>query len=236
MKKALTLRHVPFEDLGLLGPLLRDREFSIEAVDVPVSDLEAIDPLEPDLMVIMGGPIGVYQTQEFPFLVSEISLIERRIAAGKPTLGICLGSQLMAKALGARVYPATAKELGWMPIKLTEAGNKSVLAELGSQTPVLHWHGDTFDLPADAALLASTELCRHQAFSYGPNSFALALQFHPEVRTLELEAWFVGHIAEITATPDTDVKSLREQTHRWAPVLEMPAHAMFKEWLATLGL
>lgn len=235
MKKALTLRHVPFEDLGLIAPILHEREFAIETVDVPVADLETIDPLAPDLLVIMGGPISVYQTATFPFLAPEIALIESRLAARLPTLGICLGSQLMARALGARVYPAQAKELGWMPIELTDEGKKSPLARLQS-TPVFHWHGDTFDLPADAILLASTELCRHQAFSYGLNNHALALQFHPEVAAHDLEAWFVGHIAELSATPGTSVNALRDETHRWAPVMENPARAMFREWLISLGL
>ena len=235
MKKALTLRHVPFEDLGLIAPILREREFAIETVDVPVTDLESIDPLTPDLLVIMGGPISVYQTASFPFLGSEIALIESRLAAGKPTLGICLGSQLMARALGARVYPAQAKELGWMPVELTDAGKKSPLAHLQS-APVFHWHGDTFDVPADATLLASTELCHHQAFSYGAKSHALALQFHPEVTARDLEAWFVGHIAELSATPCVNVNGLREETHRWAPVMESPAKAMFKDWLTAAGL
>ncbi len=236
MKKAVTLRHVPFEDLGLLAPLLHEREFAIEAIDVPIADLEAIDPLAPDLMVVMGGPIAVYETPTFPFLAPEIALIEARIAARRPTLGICLGAQLVARALGARVYPAPAKELGWMPIQLTEAGEKSSLAKLPPDTPVFHWHGDTFDLPADAMLLASSELCRHQAFSYGLNGHVLALQFHPEVTARDLEAWFVGHIAELGATPGIDVNTLREETRRWAPVMEGPAKAMFREWLTSVEL
>lgn len=236
MKKTLTLRHVPFEDLGLLAPLLHEREFAIETIDVPLADLEAIDPLAPDLMVIMGGPIGVYQSATFPFLEPEVALIERRIAAGRPTLGICLGAQLMARALGARVYPAPAKELGWLPIQLTEAGRRSPLGKLPPDVPVLHWHGDTFDLPADATLLASTELCRHQAFSHGRSGHALALQFHPEVTARDLEAWFVGHIAEISATPGANVSALREETRRWAPAIAAPAKAMFKEWLVSGGL
>ena len=236
MKKALVLRHVPFEDLGSFAPVLHDREYAIENVDVPVADLEDVDPLDADLLVVAGGPIGVYQTATFPFLAPEIAFIEKRIASRKPTLGICLGAQLVARSLGARVYPASAKELGWAPIELTEAGTKSVLAHIPASTLVFHWHGDTFDLPADATLLASTELCPHQAFSYGPKGHVLALQFHPEVTARGLEAWWVGHIAELTAVQGTSVAALREETHRWAPVLEAPAKAMFKEWLGQVGL
>ena len=235
MSQVAAFRHVAFEDLGILEPLLHERGHAVRYVDIPTADVEAIDPVAPDLLVILGGPIGVYETASYPFIVPEIALIESRIASGKPTLGICLGAQLMARALGARVYPGPAKELGWSPLTLTEAGRNSPLRHIdGEATPVLHWHGDTFDVPADSKLLASTHLCRHQAFAYGPA--ALALQFHTEVTARGLEAWFVGHAAEIAATPGVNVRALRDETHRWAPVLERQARALFGEWLGSLGL
>jgi GMP synthase (glutamine-hydrolysing) len=118
---------------------------------------------------------------------------------------------------------------------LTEAGRASPLKHIDAEaTPVLHWHGDTFDVPADARLLASTPACAHQAFSYG--TAALGLQFHAEVTARGLEAWFVGHACEIAATPGVDVLSLRDETHRWAPVLERRARALFGDWLEGLGL
>src|SRR5262249_30752243 len=139
--------------------------------------------------------------------------------SGRPILGICLGSQLMAKALGARVYKGKRKEIGWSPLTLTDAGKRSPLRALGARPSVLHWHGDTFDLPEDATLLASTPAYRNQAFAW--KDHALALQFHPEVTAHGLERWFIGHATEIATTRGVDVPSLRRATRRAAPRLEM---------------
>jgi GMP synthase (glutamine-hydrolysing) len=229
----VALRHVAFEDLGLLGPLLAKRGHSLRYVDVPVGGLESVDPLAPDLLVVLGGPIGVYENDSYPFIDAEIALIEKRVASGKPLLGICLGSQLMAKALGARVYPSVVKEIGWAPIELTADGRASCLRWL-EDASVLHWHGDTFDLPAGARRLASTSVCANQAFSYGTS--ALALQFHAESSGAALEAWFVGHTAEISSTGGISVKGLRADTARCTPAIERAGVACFADWLTSQGL
>jgi GMP synthase (glutamine-hydrolysing) len=235
MARVLALRHVAFEDLGLLEDLFAKRGHDFSYVEVPIGGLEGIDPAEPDLLVVLGGPIGVYEEAAYPFLVPEIRFIEKRLAAGRPTLGLCLGAQLMARALGARVYPAPVKELGWSPLTITEAGLTTPLRHVdGSVTSVLHWHGDTFDLPADATLLASTGHCPHQAYSYGP--VALALQFHAEVVMPGLERWFVGHTLEISQTPGVEVATLRAESRRWSPVVAEAAGRLFNEWLAGVGL
>ena len=125
-------------------------------------------------MVVMGGPIGVYQADDFPFLKTEIEMLKERIAADKPTIGICLGSQLIATALGATVVKGDAgMEMGWSPLMLTDEA-KGTEAELlcGSKTNMLHWHGDTFDMPEGATLLASSEKYKHQIFVYGKISLA----------------------------------------------------------------
>lgn len=230
MKSATAIRHVAFEDLGLLGPLLAEAGYRTEYREAGIDDMGGLDP---DLLVVLGGPIGAYEEEIYPFLTHELALIERRLAAGRPTLGICLGAQLMARALGARVYPGPAKEIGWAPLRLTEAGAASCLRHLGPQhTAVLHWHGDTFDLPAGATRLASTEICANQAFSHGPA--ALGLQFHGEACGPDLERWLIGHAAEIAATPGVTVPQLRADTGRCSEALRRQGRRCFAAWLAGL--
>lgn len=229
------LRHVAFEDLGLLGPLLEARGADIEVVDVPTADLVGLDSLEPDLLVVLGGPIGANDEALFPFLRPELEGIARRLAARRPTLGICLGAQLMARALGARVQPARRKEIGWAPIQRTEAGRAGVLGRLGDDAPtVLHWHGDNFELPDGAERLASTEVCPNQAFRVGGH--ALGLQFHLEVTPGALERWLVGHVVEIGAARGVFIDRLRADTRRFGPALEAVAPTVFAEWLDDAGL
>jgi GMP synthase (glutamine-hydrolysing) len=234
MKQALVVRHVAFEDLGSFEPVLTERGFRVRYLEA-AGGLDDVDGSEPALMVVLGGPIGAYEEAIYPFLTQELRLLERRLAADRPTLGICLGAQLMARALGERVYPGACKEIGWGPLTLTPEGRRSPLDQLaGGGEPVLHWHGDTFDLPAGAIRLASTPLYENQAFSWGQS--ALALQFHPEVTASGLERWFVGHACEITATPNLSVGWLREDTRRYAPELVRKGREFFSLWLDRLML
>jgi GMP synthase (glutamine-hydrolysing) len=232
MPQAVTIRHVPFEDLDGFAAVLEEREYGIFYRDAPVDDLAAPDLAAADLLVVLGGPIGAYEEELYPFLVDELRLIEQRLAAGRPVLGVCLGSQLMARALGARVYPGAGKEIAWAPLELTEAGRASCLAALGDGTPVLHWHGDTFDLPTGAGLLASTPRYRNQAFAW--KRHGLALQCHIEDEALGLERWYVGHASEIGATPGLAVPVLRAEARHWAPLLAPRAAQCLAAWLEGL--
>ena len=183
---------------------------------------------------MLGGPIGAYDDDLYPTLKDELNLLEMRLSANRPTIGICLGAQLMARALGARVYPAGLKEIGWGQITLGPAGCESVVRHLGqNDTAVLHWHGDTFDLPKAATLLASTEKCRNQAFSWGGN--ALGFQFHPEATAARLEQRFIGHACEI-AGAKLSVAALRADTVRYAAHLEIQARKCFDEWLTSIEM
>jgi GMP synthase (glutamine-hydrolysing) len=235
MAEVVALYHVTFEDLGLIEGVLKKRGHAARYSSAPVMEAGDLAALDPDLLVVLGGPIGVYEEDVYPFLKTEIALIERRLAAGKPTLGVCLGAQLMARALGSRVYPGPAKEIGWSPLTLTEAGRASPLRHLdGAKTHVLHWHGDTFDLPSGATRLASTPICQNQAFSYGAK--ALGLQFHGEAYGRALESWFVGHAVEIAAAKGVTVAGLRADTQRWSKTLAEQGALSFDEWLAQAGL
>jgi GMP synthase (glutamine-hydrolysing) len=228
-RQAIVVRHVAFEDLDSFAAILERHGFAIAYREAGVDDLARIDPSAPDLLIVLGGPIGVYEDEAYPFIRDELRLLERRLAADRPTFGICLGAQLMAKALGADVYPGSGKEIGWAPLTLTEAGRGSCLAHLAPErTAVLHWHGDTFDLPAGATLLASTPRYPNQAFAWGRS---LALQFHVEATRRGLERWFIGHAGEIAATAGIDVAGLRRDTTRCAATAEAQGALLLEEWL-----
>ena len=122
MQTALAIRHVAFEDLGTLGEVLARRGVAVAYAEAPLDDLAALDPLAPDLLVVLGGPIGAYEEEAYPVVRDELRLLDKRLAAGRPTLGICLGSQLMARALGARVHPGARKEIGWAPCSCRSTG------------------------------------------------------------------------------------------------------------------
>lgn len=223
---ALVLRHLAFEDAGLFAAPLRERGYTIREVDAGANAAPA--ELEfADLLIVCGGPIGVYETDRYPFLADEIKALQRRLEAKRPTLGLCLGAQLMAAALGARVYPGCKKELGWAPLQLSAAGQASSLGVL-SGLPVLHWHGDTFDLPEGASLLASTALYPHQAFAYGRH--ALALQFHAEADWRRIEQWLIGHTGELSGA-GIDINALRAASHQHGPALESAAAQLLNRWL-----
>jgi GMP synthase (glutamine-hydrolysing) len=153
------------------------------------------------------------------------------LARGRPVLGICLGSQIMARALGSRVYATGRKEIGWSPLVL--APEPGCLAPLTPDVAVLHWHGDTFDLPAGAQHLASTAQTPNQAFAWARHG--LALQFHLEATVRGLERWYVGHACEIASTAGLSVDLLRRQAADGSPRLVAPAQAVVERWLAGLA-
>lgn len=229
-KRVDVIRHLAFEDLGSLEPVLIQRGFTIRYWEAGVDDLSMLDPLRADLLVVLGGPIGVYEDTIYPFLILEAGLLRERLTRDLPTLGICLGAQLMAAALGARVYGGPGKEIGWSPLiaapgAALPAGFRHLLTE---ETPVLHWHGDTFDLPPGAERLAGSRLYPNQAFLW--KRHGLALQFHAEVRTGHIERWLIGHAAEL-AQARISVPDLRAESRRYGPGLEAVAASFWKDWL-----
>lgn len=226
MKTAVAIRHVHFEDLGILEKVLRDRGYAIRYVEAPIDALST-ELAEADLMVVLGGPIGAYEEAVYPFLGPELALVKQRLEQGGPLLGICLGAQLIARMLGADVYPMSVKEIGFSPLQLTEVGGHSPLAALDG-VPVLHWHGDQFDIPDGARHLAATDVGRNQAFLYGEN--VLGLQFHLEADATRLEQWLVGHASEL-AQAGCDLGLLRMQAKQYGPTLRAVAADVIGNWL-----
>lgn len=236
MKKALALRHVSFEDLGQLEPLLKKRGFDVTYFEVGVDSFSAMSPLDADLVVVLGGPVSVYDMDAYPWLRAEISWLRARLLDDLPTLGICLGAQLMAAALHARVYPgAQGKEIGWAPLQPGEHAAEMPYFDklMGDDTHVLHWHGDTFDLPAGARHLASTDRYPNQAFAWGRN--CLALQFHPEFDVRMVEQWLIGHAHEIAHTSDVSLAALRLDAAQYGGRFQSASRAFWNGWLASLG-
>ncbi|RXK87088.1 type 1 glutamine amidotransferase [Filimonas effusa] len=205
-------QHVSFEDPGCITQWCREKGHEMtftrffEKDTIPSTD-------EYDWLVIMGGPMGVYDENRYQWLVKEKEAIKAAINAGKKVLGICLGSQLIADVLGAKVFPNREKEIGWFNISLTEQAKLHPLWQaMGESFPVFHWHGDTFDLPQQAQLLASSEACRNQAFTV--NDQVIGLQFHFEVTAQSLEAMVENGKEELThGTYIQDAVAISNQRH-----------------------
>ncbi|MBA4175369.1 MAG: glutamine amidotransferase [Leptothrix sp. (in: Bacteria)] len=232
MKTLVALRHLAFEDLGLLEPLLRAQGWRVHYYDLGVDELWKLDLDQVDLLVILGGPIGAEEDERYPFLAEEVLLLSERMATRRPMLGICLGAQLIARAMGARVRPMGHKEIGYAAITLTARGEGSPLAAIGNQ-PVLHWHGDQFDLPAGIESLATTPLCPNQAFMVEDHT--LAWQFHLEVNAARVEQWLVGHAAEL-AQVGIPTQRLRDEAAKHGPALDTVLSGVMRQWLSGLPL
>lgn len=183
----VVLQHVEWEGPGIIA---REAEKRGCRVEIRRLDREEALP-EPDHLdglVVMGGPLGAYEEDWYPFLRKECELLALVARRGSPVLGVCLGAQLLAKALGAKVFPGHGAEIGFGTVDLTPAGQKDLLfADAGNCVPVFHWHGDTFTLPEGAELLASNPLYLHQAFRFGRRAYGL--QFHIEPDAATWAAW-----------------------------------------------
>jgi GMP synthase-like glutamine amidotransferase len=181
-------QHVPFEELGAIEGWLRARGHTLACTRFHAGEAPPVDADGFDWLIIMGGPMNVYQYRDYPWLGAEKSLIGKAAAAGKRMLGVCLGAQLIADAMGGRVYQNREREIGWFPVRPVPDGDASPF-KFPPATPVFHWHGDTFSLPPGSRWLAESDGCAHQAFSLG--SRVLGLQFH-----LEMTAADIGRIVQ----------------------------------------
>jgi len=224
------IQHLAFEDLGAWEDVFYQLGLRVRYFEAGIDDLRKAYEYK-GLTIILGGPIGVYETVDYPFLQQEIDLLKVRLEKNLPTLGICLGAQLIAHALGAKVYAGHSKEIGWSKLTLPVAENNPLQAL--ENIEVLHWHGDTFDLPEQAELLASSDLYPNQAFRVGQN--ILALQFHAEVASESLEKWLIGHTCELRKA-QINIPTLRADHQSYAPALEQAASSVLMHYLENLQL
>lgn len=198
-KMVLFIKHAEIEGPGMFGSFFKDSLYKTKIVELWKG--QVLPPLEEcDAIILLGGPMNVYEEDKYPFLVQEDIFIKKALAADIPVLGVCLGAQLLAKACGARVMKAEEKEIGWDKVLLTaEAKDDPLFSELPEVLAVFQWHEDTFEIPAGAVLLAEGRKCRIQAVRFTRNSWGL--QFHPEMNFQMLKSWL----------QDSTVSAIREK-------------------------
>ncbi len=221
MKPIVALRHVPHEGLGLLEGVFREQGLVYRVLDLPQDAPRSFNPDQLAGLVVLGGPMNVDQTDRFPYLADEVQWIRQAVAADLPVLGICLGSQLLAKALGGRVYANAVKEIGWYPIEFApDAASDLLFSDAARIETVFQWHGDTFDLPDGATLFATAPACRHQAFRHG--ALAYGLQFHIEVTAEIIADWLhePGNCGELAGLDYIDPEQIRRQTPEKLPAMQ----------------
>jgi GMP synthase (glutamine-hydrolysing) len=233
VKPILALQHVPHETLGTVEAALTGAGFQCRYVDLSRKVPQRLELHQAAGLVVLGGPMNVDQTDQYPFLEPEVAWIREAVEAELPVLGICLGSQLVAKALGAKVAPNAVKEIGWYPVELTpEASDDLLFGGCGPKMSVFQWHGDTFELPPGAVRLARGEVCEHQAFRYG--SRAYALQFHLEVTAPMIEDWLDDprNRRELAELDYIDPQVIRKQTPQELPHMQAVGAQVFSRFAA----
>ncbi len=233
MKTALIIRHVPYEGVAGYRAPIEAKGFIVDRIDVTDPDFATLDLAVPDLLIMMGGPMGVYEQAAHPWIPCQLRRLEKRLAAERPTLGVCFGAQMIAAAMGGRVYAGPCKEVGFHPVDLHPAGLTSPLCHVAN-VPVLHWHGDTFDLPDNVELLASTPAYAHQAFRRGRN--ILALQFHAEMGLDPRFDTWVDTSPETLTEAGLTAAQLRDDHDRLGPAAVAAGQRMIADWLSGLSL
>jgi GMP synthase (glutamine-hydrolysing) len=232
MAKVWVLQHHPAENLGAIADALESAALAWQYVRVFDGHPIPADMKGAGGLVVMGGPEAVYQLDRYPYLRAELALIENALRAGRPVLGVCLGSQLLAAALGATVRRAAHREIGWYSVRLRpEARDDRLLRGLPDEFVACHWHSDIFDLPAGAVPLASSALTELQGFRYGGNAWGLL--FHAEM-TQRIVAALVGEFGEALGRVGIDGDEILAAAPRHLPALGKIAETIFGRWAAPI--
>ncbi|HUK56239.1 MAG TPA: gamma-glutamyl-gamma-aminobutyrate hydrolase family protein [Nitrospiria bacterium] len=232
MSEILALQHVRCETLGTIAEVLRQENISIRTVRIFESQPVPHSLETSSGLIVMGGPMGVYEQDRYPFLRQEIRLMEEALRDDKPILGVCLGSQLLASALGAVVAEGPTKEIGWYRVTLTPEGKTDpVWTALDPSFTAYHWHGDVFDLPSGAVSLASSERTPHQAFRHGRSSYGVL--FHMEVTEQIIEDMVKTFQDELPAS-GLNGRRILQQAGKHLPRLNALGRAVFARWAGLL--
>ncbi len=226
-KKIIILKHIPREGAGTIERFFRNNAWDIRQIELSAGD-KLPDSVEGyRAIILMGGPMNVYEEDRYPFLKSEDTFLKKALREQIPVLGICLGAQLLAKAAGARIMKSPEKEIGWYKVSLTKEGLKDdFFQSLPAVLNIFQWHEDTFQVPKNGNLLAESDLCKNQAFKVGKNAYGL--QFHIEVTTQMIEEWvkiepMAGHDKILKETYDKKAafeKQARIIYHNFAKIIE----------------
>ncbi len=230
----LIFQHIACEKLGTGAAVLEQEGIELRVVHLYDGEVPPPDWASAAGLVFLGGPMNVYQEQQYPFLKTENEIIKEAIRRGKPTLGLCLGAQLIAKAAGARVYAGRQKEIGWYPVCLTpQAQAQGLLAGFPSPLNVFQWHGDTFDLPPGATPLGSSDLFANQGFCLADRIYAL--QFHLEVNLKMIEEWLEEYQEELSGIySPQQIEGIRRASRRQVKTLQRQAQTLFQRFARLL--
>lgn len=226
-RRAVVLQHDDHITLGNLEPVLREYGYDVRMIDAAHGEVADLDPEDGDLVIVLGGEVGAYETDTHPHLLEELRYIRARIDARRPIFGVCLGAQLMAGSLGGRNYRGEKPDLGYQDIRLTDAGLASPMRHVAG-VGMLEWHGDHYTLPDEATLLGSSSAYPNEAFAIG--DFALAVQFHPEVTDEMHEVWTLNS-DELFAEEGVDSDEWRAIGRVHQPAMQVASRAMFSEFL-----
>jgi len=228
--RALVVQHVAVEGPGRIADALTAAGVAMQTIRVHEGQPVPREPAGASGLIVMGGPMGVYEAHRYPHLADELALIARAVADGVPVLGVCLGSQLLAAALGAEVRPSGRQEIGWLPVTMREVAMRdSLFAGAPDTFAPLHWHGDVFDLPPGAESLASSALTEHQAFRAGDRAWGLL--FHLEAGAEQVAAMARTFAGDLMAA-GVDGAALAADSHRAAAAVAGIAEVVFGRFAA----